>query len=429
MRSIANRRTVLAVVLSVAAAAPAAAQVTLTPRALGMGGAYVAVARGNEALFLNPANLGLSGTPAWSLSFPQVAFGGTVAGARVGDLGDLIGFDDASDDRLSEILEAIPAGGMDVRYDLRAPLVALQNGNFAVGLSYGSVGEHSVGRDLVELLFFGYEEGRTDYSVGNTRGSRLTYWDVAAAYGRRVGPVSLGVTAHYLKGGTTLNSRLFEPTFDLAARDLTVSYRSVFARGGHGYGIDLGAAMQPTPTVTLSASVTNALGRMDWSDELYTRSLVMDRHDVDNADYMRLEERYEGSEERVDLASAPLEVVRTSEGLYDHARFPAVLNAGAAWQAAPGTVLAVGYRDRLTDGRLGDEWASMASLGVQQKLPVGTLQAGYTSNLDGGTMLSGGFSLGVLQFGVARLSQDGSAGPSRNGWIGTVGIGVVMSHP
>src|SRR5690606_23699685 len=216
---------------------------------------------------------------------------------------------------------------------------------------------------------------------------------------------------------------------DLAARDLTVSYRSVFARGGHGYGIDLGAAMQPTPTVTLSASVTNALGRMDWSDELYTRSLVMDRHDVDNADYMRLEERYEGSEERVDLASAPLEVVRTSEGLYDHARFPAVLNAGAAWQAAPGTVLAVGYRDRLTDGRLGDEWASMASLGVQQKLPVGTLQAGYTSNLDGGTMLSGGFSLGVLQFGVARLSQDASAGPSRNGWIGTVGIGVVMSHP
>jgi len=413
-------RIAAAAALAAVAAAPAAAQVSLTPRALGMGGAYVAAARGNETLFLNPANLGLADTPRWSVAFPQVSVGGDMLGAAFEDLPEIADYDNVDGDRLHEILETIPDDGTELRYDLRAPLVAIQSGRFAFGVAYGSIGQHTVGKDIVELLFNGYEEGRTDYSVGDTHGSRATFWDFAAAYGRRVGPVSLGVTAHYIRGGTVLNGRLFEPSIDIQARDIEVAYHTVFARGGQGYGVDVGAAMQPIPSLTLSASVVNALADMEWSDELYTRSLTLGRADFDEGEYMIMEDRYERSETRVDATASPLAVLQTAEGLYDGAYFPATLNAGAAWKGGWGTTLSASYRDRLTEGRLGDEWETTAGVGIQQELPLITLRAGYASNLEEGTMLTGGLSLGVLQLGVAKVDH----GADRTGWVGTFGIGV-----
>ena len=49
------------------------AQVPAAPRELGMGGAYLGVARGFESIFLAPTNLALSDAPRWSFGFPQVA--------------------------------------------------------------------------------------------------------------------------------------------------------------------------------------------------------------------------------------------------------------------------------------------------------------------------------------------------------------------
>lgn len=419
-----SARIAAAAALAALAAAPAAAQVSLTPRALGMGGAYVAAARGNETLFLNPANLGLADTPHWSLAFPQVAVGTDILGPGFEDLPDLVEFDNIDDARRDEILASVPASGTELRYDVRAPLAALQVGHFAVGVAYGSVGAHSVGKDIVELIFHGYEDGRTDYSVGDTRGSRVTFWDFAAAYGRRFGPVSVGVTGHYVRGGTILNARLFEPRIDVESESIEIAYRSVFARGGQGYGIDFGLAAQPVPSLTLSASVVNAFADMQWSEELYTRSLVLDSRDFDDAEYMVIEPRYEGSETRVDAEAAPLEVLHTAEGLYDRAYFPAVLNAGAAWTGSWGTTLSASYRDQLTEGRLGAEWGTMAGAGIQQKLPLVTLRAGYATNLEEGSMVTGGLSLGVLQFGVAKVDHGEVSGAPRTGWIGTFGIGV-----
>jgi hypothetical protein len=417
------RSSVVALVAAIAAV-PAAAQTTLTPRALGMGGAYVAAARGNESLFLNPANLGLSGNPHWSIAFPQVSVGGSVLGPDMADLGDIANFDNVDDARLDEILNTIPEDGTEIRYDFRAPLVALQTGRFALGVSYASIGEHSMGRDLVELLFFGYEEGRTDYAVGHTQGSRATFWDFAAAFGHKIGPISFGATGHYIKGGTVLNSRLFEPNIDLEARDIEVNYRTVFARGGQGYGLDVGAAYQPVPSVTLSASVINAFAKMEWSEDLYTRGLTLRRGDFEDAEYMILENRYERSEERLDPTSAPLEVLETARGLYEQAYLPTMLNAGAAWQGSHGTLVSAGYRDQLTEGRLGYGWDRMASVGIQQKLPLITLRAGYASDLAEGSMISGGVTLGVLQFGFAKMDEIAASGDPRAGWVGTFGIGV-----
>lgn len=405
-------------------AGSAAAQVPLTPRALGMGGAYVGTARGYETLFQNPANLALPGTPRWSLTFPQFAVGGTMLGPSVGDVPDLANFDDITEERSREILATIPASGTEFEYDVRVPVVAFSSGSFALGVSYGSIGEHSIGKDIVELIFDGYEEGRTDYSVGNTAGSRATFWDFAAGYGRRVGPLSVGVTGHYIRGGTILRSRLFEPRVNLEARDIEVDYLAVRAQGGTGYGVDVGAALQPTPSVTISGAISNVYSRMEWSEDLRIRELTLGRADFDGADFYDILDRYEDSEVAFDPTGAPVSAYETARDLYEEAYFPAVARVGAAWKGSTGTEVGASYQKAITGGRLADAWEQTTSVGVQQKLPLITVRAGYATNLEEGSLVSGGLTLGVLELGVAKLNDGEFESAVRSGWIATFGVGV-----
>src|SRR5213592_3950821 len=93
--------------LAALAAAPAAAQVPVTPRSLGMGNAYVAAARGEESLWLNPANLGLPGTSHWSFGIPTLSAGADALGLSVSDIKDITNYGDLTDARKQEILDQI----------------------------------------------------------------------------------------------------------------------------------------------------------------------------------------------------------------------------------------------------------------------------------------------------------------------------------
>jgi hypothetical protein len=414
----------LGAALALAGAVPAAAQLPLSARSLGMAGADLGVARGYEALYANPANLALPGAPRWSFGLGQILAGGTVSGPSLGMLPDLVGYDDLSDDRKRELLDAIPATGVESQIDVRAPLAALQVGPVALGLAYGATGQGSVGKDLVELLLNGYEEGRTDYSVGNTAGSRMTYWDAALALGHRVGPVSLGVTGHYFRAGTTARTRLFEPRVDVEAQDVEVDLVTVLARGGSGYGVDFGASLEAAPSLTVSASVTNAVTKLRWSEDLRLRTLTLSRADLDAEDPATLLDRYEESERPIVDNVASQRVYQTAEGLYDGAYFPATLRVGAGWQPAGGTSLSGSYAKQLTDGRLDGSWAQTVAVGAEQRLWIFGVRGGYATNLDGGSLVSGGLRLGPMNLGLARLQGDASEGAAHGGWIASAGLGV-----
>jgi hypothetical protein len=404
---------------AVLAAGTAQAQVAATPRALGMGGAYGAVARGQESLFQNPASLALDGTPRWSVAVGQVAAGAGVRGAGLGDVGDLLDYDALAQPRRDEILAGVPGSGVDADVDVRVPIAAVQVSRVAVGLSWAGSARQNVGRDLVDLVLNGYQSGRTDYSVGATGGTRLSYFDLSAAWARRAGPVSVGVAAHYLAGGTLARSRLFEPQFDLEAEDLSAEYREVYARGGHGWAVDVGVAAEPAPGVTVSAALSNVAAGMTWSDELRTRHVVLRRATFEGDGVENAFNSLEDSDEGVDPSAAPATVYETARGLYDQAYLPATLRAGVAW-AAPGgrTRVAAGYQDALTAGRMGAGWDRTVSVGMEQRVPLVTLRAGAATDLDGAALLSGGLSLGPLHVGVARTSA--SAG--RSGWTASLGL-------
>ena len=414
-----------ALLLLAASALPAAAQVPMSPRALGMGGAYLGAARGYEALFQNPANLGLSNTPYWSIAFPQVAAGSTLLGLKLTDLPDLAQTTDLAQSRRDELLALVPASGTEVQYDVRAPLAVVQVGHFAVGVGYASIGEHSIGKDIVDLFLNGYQQGRTDYAVGNTVGSRKTFWDFAAGYGRRIGPLSLGATAHYIKGGSAVSSRMFEPQVDIAAQDIEVNYVSVISRGGSGYSLDVGAALEPVPGVTVSGGVRNLAANMKWSESLRVRDLVLNSADISGNNFWDLKQRYEDTEAPLDPNAAPLSELQTAEGIYDQGIFPPIAQLGVDWAPTTATHLDAAYSSRLSsDGVLAGRWDTMLGLGVEQKIPLLTLRAGYATNLDQGSMLTAGLSLGPVQLGVARLDDGKVESADRSGWIASFGLGI-----
>ncbi len=425
MRSTIARGALAASLAALAASTRAEAQVTLTPAALGTGGAYVGLARGHESLFLNPANLGLGGTPFWSLAFPQVGVGTGFVGMRSGDLPDYIDYDDLEQPRRDELLSAVPASGLRTELDVRVPLFVVQRGRFAVGVAYGAVVEQTIGRDLVDLVLNGYQAGRTDYAVGNTVGTRATFLDVAAGYGRKVGPVALGVTGHWIQGRTLSRSRLFEPRFDIEAEDVEIEYREVIARGGNGWSVDVGAAVEPTSNLVVSAAVSNAFGKMEWTDRLTTRSVTLDRAVFEAREAGAVVEELQDSEQPVDPEAVPLSVFRAAEGLYDRAFFPATLRAGAAWtRSSSGTKLSGQYQHALTEGRLAGGWDRQLGVGVEQKVPFATLRAGFASNLADARMITGGVRLGPVQVGVGRTSRELRGGASQTGWVGTFGLTV-----
>jgi hypothetical protein len=421
--------------LAALAASPAAAQVPLTPRALGLGNGYVAAARGAESLWQNPANLGLPGTSHWSFNVPAFAVGADILGLGIGDVRDLVDYNNQDDARKQEILANIPTTGTDVRAEVRVPLISAQIRHFAVGVSYNTMGSHTLQKDFVDLLLFGFQPQPGRYSINPqlTQGFRASYVDVAAAYGRRIpvsltGALSAGATVHYYRGSgivrtgivrvDTLRNGLGIPT------DLRVTYAGVKDRGGSGFGVDLGAAFQPVPNLTFSASVSNVLNTFSWGGRRTVNSVALTSADYDNGDIQPIIDRYDASEADYQEGSASLAVQGLAQELGEGTDLPRTLRAGAAFEPRPGTLLSAGYSDDLRSSRVSGLWSQSLGVGVQQRLAFLSARVGLATNLESGTLLSGGLSLGPLHLGVARLGDGSVQGFERKGWIATFGLGT-----
>ena len=412
-------------------AAPAAAQVPLTPRALGMAGAYIGTARGVESLFQNPANLALPGGPHWSAAFPTLSVGAGTRGIELGDLADLADYNGLSDERRAEILADIPAGGTGVDLDVRAPLAALQVRRFAVSIAYGTVGSHTINKSIVDLVLNGFDRTKT-YGIDNTAGFRAAFWDLAAGYGHRIGPVAVGATAHVFFPRDLVRSALVDvdTTYGVVSgftvpTDIRVTYAGVRSEGGSGVGLDIGAAMEPIPGLTVSAAIENVVNTMKWSDDLGVRTVVLDANDYQDGDPEQILNEYEESERPYEEAAALAGTRALAASLRGERDLglPATLRAGAAYALRSGTTVGAAFQKELDeDTPFGGLWNQQLSLGVQQRLPIVTLRAGLATDMEDGSILSGGLSLGPVQLGVARVST-GSGDEERSGWIATFGLG------
>lgn len=422
----------LAAGLLAAVSFPVSGQTPLSPRALGMGGAYTGVARGQEALYVNPANLTLADAPKWSLGLGGVLVGGTTQGPGIRDFYDVVL--DERDARHAPFLAAIPDGGLGLDLEARLPLFTMQSGPFAVGVSYGAALQQSAHRDVVDLFVNGYEQGRFDYATDGTRGRRADYLDIAVGYAARLPlgadrPLHVGATVHMLRGRELARSELSNPRYptytdpfypDYTDSEIEMDYREVVREGGRGFALDLGAAWQPARRLTVGAALTNALGRMRWNGTARVRTETTG-DDLDPLfDVLP-------SEDGDEIGDGALE----TEALADGARPPRTLRLGAAWRPTGRTTLGLTMQRRLKDGWLAGTWANALGVGLDQRIPLLplTLRGGYVVEGDGAHAWTAGVT--VLRFIHAGLARQRGTqnGIARDGVTATVGLSFAGRRP
>jgi len=426
------------------------AQMAPGARSVAMGGGGMVFARGVDAIEWNPANL--AGSTGWNVSVFELGMATMSSGATFGEILAIMGAEDvplfSTDRSVSQIVQQIPDTGLQLftvtegfvtayaadqgevpKPGSPIPSVGLSIGNIGVRVRSRVLGEATLSRELADLIGNGFFlEDIQDYAVGNTGFSSTSFSEITVSYGTRLGGLlSVGVGGRYVVGHGMTRGRFFEPQIDLAPDPgepyLTLQSVAVEATGGSGFGLDVGFSLDLPMGLTAAVSGTNVVQRMTWDDALIAHSATYTDADFDESiDFLDILDRYDP--EPVDPDAVPLAVYQASQGLFEESYFPQAFRGGVGWQSGGTSVEAVGIKVS-PRGRFTSAWDERLSLGVEHRLPVVTLRAGYAVGSDALTALTGGLGLGVgpvqLELSGGRFSADGAA-VSKEGYYGTLGL-------
>ncbi len=401
-----RRAASAAFVASLVAATAAGAQLpSASPAALGMGDNYTAVARGFGAVAWNPANLGLTGNPRFSLA---------VLGLRgASDLGPVTSADVARyqgvvlpDNVRDAYMRRIEAdGGEQGQLGAGITYLGMSVGRFALQFSSAVSGDANLAPDAMELILYG-NAGRT----GTPRemrlaGSRLTgamTTTAAIAWARPIdlvlGRLSVGATAKYILGNALVHGE--DGGSFLAANASSVSIRfplivsdtgsaSSTANHGRGIGLDVGAAWQSGP-LTAGLSLQNIVNTFRWDANTFFYKPINVYNAADTS--------YSQSSTTLPLDSAPASV----RNWLASQRFKPALAAGVAYQATPRLLVTADVRHELGDGmRIGER--THAGLGAELRvIPFVPLRVGASTASGGYALAAGtGFELGPVNLTVS----------------------------
>jgi hypothetical protein len=263
-------------------------------RSIAMAGSYTAVARGYEAIRINPANLGLSEGSGNSL---QIFGIGSVINNNAFSMGDYSRYNGAylTDSDKRDILSKIPDDGLRFRGNSAASALSFSIGKLAISTSVEASGSGELSKDIVELAFFGNKIGQT-VDISDSDGEALAHIDLNVGYGRKVmsypwGDVTAGVNVKYMYGLAYFDVKDVEASAVTQAdgidSDGRVTVRS--AKGGSGFGVDIGGAATYLGDWVFSAGIRNFISTISWSrdaeEKVYTyrvESLTAETADADS---------------------------------------------------------------------------------------------------------------------------------------------------
>ena len=424
-RVLANSRGAAATVaLSVLAAATAGAQLpSASPAALGMGDNYTAVARGYGAVAWNPANLGLSGNPRFSLALLGMRGSSDLGPVTGSDVARYQGLQLPNDVRDAWMQRIEDEGGEQGQIGAGITYVALSRGRFAVQVASAISGDANLAPDAMELLLYG-NAGRTG-TPRTTRldGARITgamtttgaiAWAHPLDLG--IGRLSIGATAKYIVGNALVHGE--DGGSYLAANASSVNIRfpiilsdtgagSPNGNHGRGMGLDLGGAWQSGP-LTAGLSLQNIVNTFRWDASSFFYKPINIYNGADTS--------YSASSVALPLDSAP-------SGIRDwlaRQRYMPALAAGIAWQATPLILLTGDVRHELGDGmRIAER--THTGIGAELRMiPFVPLRFG-ASTLLGGYALAAGTG---IEIGPVNLTLSGQDRHTRLGRAPAIAIGL-----
>lgn len=403
------------------AAAASAGGGPRTPAAMAMGTAYSAVARDYEAAHLNPANLSLAGNA--RASFHVLSLSGEAANSSltVGDYKRYNGADLTDADKAA-IMGKIDGDQLHVDLAADATGLSATYRGFAFTASTAAFADGGLPRDLVELLLYGNELGRT-YDVGAVSGEGMSLSTASLSASRAlhlrvvaglVDELAVGATVRYMKGW--YYARVVDAVGSLytgmGGVDGTGEIVARTSDGGSGLGFDLGVAARRGP-LQLGLSLHDLASRVSWEngEEVTTTLRIADvtAEDLDNgADVV------DQNDETVSIGSFAVEL-------------PASLRLGAAYGLGKWLVAADYVQGWGGDGL--DPQSGELAAGVEHRtLDWLRLRSGVTLGAD----RSPGLGLGAgLVAGAARIdlavASDGGVVPGQGEGVGVaLGIGLLF---
>ena len=440
-----------------------AAQMSPGARSVAMGGGGMVFATGVDAVEWNPANLGWAG--GWNVSLFEVGISMLTTGATIGEIVGIADEDAGTfqssfagwlfqTDRTSgEIIAGLPADGVQLsavtegfwsafateQSDLPAlrsfslPSVGLTVGPFGIRVRNRVFSDITISKELADLIGNGYvDQNIQNYSVGNTGWSTTSLSEVTVAYGTTLGGLlSIGVGGRYVMGHGMVQGRFFEPELDLncigvsGCDALTIQTVAVESTDGTGYGLDVGASLELPGGFRASVSGTNVIQKMTWEEALVAHTAEYTDADFDDSSFIDILDRFDA--EPIDPNGASLGVYTAAEGLFEQSYFPQVYRAGIGWQSGGTSLEAVGS-SVAPRGRYTSSWDQRVSLGIEQKIPILTLRAGYALGEDGITAVTGGLGLGfgpvLLEASGGRFSGESVSTTTWDGYYGTVALQI-----
>lgn len=450
MTAAAAARLLLA--LSVAATGAFGVVGDSSPRALALGRSYTALARGPEAAFWNPANLGLGTSPRFK--WEMVAAGlGLVAENNAFSVKAYN--DHFTDDEhiltardKQDLLAEVPGDGLRFNMDLM-PSVAVGlpiNGGAAFPMPWGlhaavttglAVGvEGELPKDIFHLMFYGNEFDRP-YDISDWDGSgwgvASLNWSVARPWlppelMPYLGELSLGLTLKLLGGvyGEVVETSGVLEVLPVGAELDDLQGLAQYG-GGLGFGIDLGVAgVTRDHRTTFGLGVLNLLDTMTWGIAAQQDSFYAAASGLRVTRLLDVENIWD-IVDKADLNGDGVEEHLEKVGERSFSRsLPALVRVGVARRQTSQLTLLGNYDQALSEG-FGLTTAPRISLGAEYRL-VSWFPARSGISLGGRSSSTGvGFAFGPFAIGGMELELFDFAYATRGGLVPGSSKGSALS--
>ena len=384
--------------LSFALAGAASAQLpNASPAATSLGGAYTARARGYDAVAWNPANLGLSSNPHYSVSMLALHGSSGLDPISLSDLAPYSGKVLPAAQREAWLQTVAASGGQNGRVDGGLTAIALSAGPFALQVSGVVAGSTKLNADAFEAIMFG-NAGRTGSAQNmNLQGSTFrvgVFTTAGLSYGVSFGGenqrFAIGATGKYVVGHALGIAQ--DDGSTLTTNGVAVSFPMVYSHRsdliiGQGMGADVGLAYT-AGRFSLGATVQNAVNTFVWDEtKLYAKSGTA---------------IFDGNTSNTDFDDKPYLSAPTSlrQKVADD-KFLPIVAGGIALDIASSLVFSADFRQQLGDGLLlGPKTHAGAGLEFRG-IPAVSLRGGASYVTDGwGISAGAGFHVGVAEIGV-----------------------------
>ena len=404
----------------VLASAASAQQVNASAQAFGMGGNFTARARGVHAVAWNPANLGLSGNPGFSMQLGSVFGASSLQPIALGDFKRFEGQAIPAAQREDWINQVTANGGETGSGDVGLGAFGMSVGPLAFQLSATALASATLSPDAVEMVFFG-NAGRTgtvrNFNLAGAKIDAAAFATGAVSFGHGfavgLGELAFGVTGKYIAGSVAMAR---DNGSAINTNDIQILFPAVYADSsgiaGSGIGWDVGVSWRARST-TIGVSVQNAVNSFAW-DAAKLRSGTA-------AGYFTVDSSGTTFDEDQPYSAAP-QSMRDAVAAYV---FKPTVAIGLAREVASRLTVTADARQQLgEDGSIQIGPKTQAGMGLELRIiPFIPLRAGATY-LTGGYGVSGGAGLKLSGFelGAAIMVRDRGAGRESGVMVSLVNV-------